>query len=110
MANTGNFIYNQLAWEEPKGSPVSGSPFTIPLDATAEDIVEIVGNNMTIDIAQSFINSRLVLNSPACLPSCLTNLIADEYPAEIVLNNNVGESFHAIVNQIEVCVTEIQQL
>ena len=110
MANTGNFIYNSLEWEEPQGSPVAGSPFNIPLDATAQDIVEIVGGLMTVDIAQSFIDSRVIENSPTCLPACLTNLITDEYPAEIVLNNNVGESFHAIVNQTKVCVTEIQQL
>ena len=111
MANTGNFIYNILNVEQPKGSPIAGSPFTIPLDATAEDIVEITGGVVTEGIAQAYIDSRVVENSPTCLPDCSQGQLGvDEYPAEITKDQNTGESWHAIINQQKVCVTFIKQL
>ena len=99
MANTGRKIMNVIS--------VNGTPYTIDLDSTAEDLVIDTGSVLTIEEATSLINNRYIENSPDCTPFCLPELVTDEVPIEGVLDNLIGESLHAIVDGVEVCTTGI---
>jgi hypothetical protein len=99
MANTGNFIWNELT--------VNGTPYTIPLDAVPEDIVDLTSGLVTIEQAQNLIDNRVVVNSPSCVPFCLPVLITDEVPIEGVLDDSIGVSLHAMIDGVETCVTGI---
>ena len=99
MANTGRKIMNVLSY--------NGTPYTIDLNATAEDIVIQTGGVMTVAQAQNLIDSRIIENSADCTPFCLPVLVTDEVPVEAVIDNNIGISFHAIIDSTETCVTAI---
>lgn len=109
MANTGNFIYNILEIED-GGVPVAGSPFTVPIDATAGELVELTGGVITEDQANNLINTRIISSSPTCTPACLTEVVTYEYPAEAVLSGNSGESIYYYKDAVKTCMTFIKQL
>jgi len=106
MANNTGLEIGYLLTVENSGTPISGSPFTVPIGATAEEINELTTYNVTIGQAQALIDNRTRAGA-TCLPICLDGLTADEYPAEIVLNTNVGESFHAMIIDTRTCVSHI---
>lgn len=100
--NTGNKIGIEIT------VVISGVPtaYAIPFDSTAEDIVEITGISLTY--AQSLLDNNTIEQDASCLPTCLTGLIANEYPSEGVLNINIGESLHGYLIDVKTCITGIK--